>query len=215
MLSHASRHQAIELLIDTNLFSVVFPAITDEGKRFACRILPFLSVPRFEPSLASLLLECLNHTASRPRSRTAEIASACRAFKLSNEETSTVCWLCDSFNRCRSSSELPLHELKPLLADDRQELLLDVIEASARAELRPQSDIDFLNKYLKCTSTESLNPPPLISGSVLKSLGMETGPEFSTVLRQIRNDQLDELISTSEEAIARVKEMLTSGDRLV
>jgi poly(A) polymerase len=205
MLSHSSRHRSLELLVETTLFSVVFPSVSDAGQKTAHRIMPFLSLPSFEPALAALLQEQLNGAADRHKSRTMNVASACREFKLSNEEISTVCWLCDAFDRCASPAELPLHELKPLLADRRHKMLLDLMEAFVHAELRVPNGIEFLNTYLAKTSAERLDPVLLISGTDLISLGMKPGPEFSATLRLLRNEQLDEKISTHEEAMTRAQ----------
>ncbi|MCH2202218.1 MAG: CCA tRNA nucleotidyltransferase [Fuerstiella sp.] len=205
MLSHSSRHLALGLLVEIDLFSVVFPSASDEAKDLALRLAPFLRLPRFEPTLAMLLQERLDVDGDHLRVRTTHIAAACRELKFSNEEVSTICWLCDACNRCKCPSELPLHHLKPILSDNRHPLLMDLIEALVQAEMRPQNDAVFLNTYLNQTSPEILDPSPLISGVDLKRLGMKDGPEFSTVLRKIRNEQLDELISTRDEAMARVE----------
>jgi len=211
MLSHSSRHRCLELLVDTTLFSVVFPLVSDDARKTAQRIMPFLSLPTFESALAALLQEQLNSAADRHKSRTMNVAAACRKFKLSNEEVSTVCWLCDAFDRCSSPVELPLHELKPLLADHRHKMLLDLLQAFVQAELRPLSGVEFLQTYLAKTSAEQLDPAPLISGTDLIALGMKPVPEFSATLRLLRNEQLDEVISTHEEALQRAQ-MLCSAD---
>lgn len=208
MFAHGSRHLAFELLEDTSLFAVIFPTTTDEGGTAARRILPFLSQPAFEPALAAVLQERLDLTSDHHKSRTSRIDEACREFRFSNEETSTICWLCDVFHRCRNPSQLPLHELKPLLADSRQPLLLDLIGAGVAAGQRPQCDIEFLQTYLAKTATEVLAPPTLITGLDLKFLGMKDSPDFGAILRLIRNEQLDEVITTREEAIARVRGLM-------
>ncbi|MEO2036357.1 MAG: CCA tRNA nucleotidyltransferase [Planctomycetaceae bacterium] len=207
MLAHASRHVATDLLVETKLFSVLLPATTEEARNTARSIMPFLTEPAFEPAMAALLQENIDSNAERAQSRTVRIAAICRDFKLSNQEISTICWLCDGFDRCSSPSSLPLHTLKPLLADHRRTLLLDLINASVRAGRRPEADIEFLRGYLTHTTPEAMNPPPLITGSDLKSLGMGAGPAFSTILRQIRNEQLDEVISTRDEAMSRAEEL--------
>lgn len=211
MLSHSSRHRSLELLVETTLFPLVFPSLSEAGEKIVHRIMPFLSLPAFEPALAAILQEQVNGTADRYKLRTMHVAKVCRDFKLSNDEISTVCWLCDAFDRSSSPAELPLHELKPLLADPRHKLLLDLMEAYVRAELRAPSGVEFLNAYLAKTSAEQLNPDLLITGKDLISLGMKPGPEFSATLRQLRNEQLDEQINTHEEAMERAR-LLGSAD---
>ncbi len=211
MLSHSSRHRSLQLLVETALFPVLFPSVSEAGEQIVHRIAPFLSLPTFEPALAAILQEQLNGTADRYKLRTLKVAMVCRDLKLSNEETSTVCWLCDAFDRSSSPSELPLHELKPLLADPRHKLLLDLMNAFVRAELRAPSGVEFLSTYLAKTCAEQLNPDLLITGTDLISLGMKPGPEFSETLRQLRNEQLDEQLNTHEEAMERAR-LLCSVD---
>lgn len=211
MLSHSSRHRSLQMLVETTLFPVVFPSVSDAGEQVVHGIMPFLSLPAFEPALAAILQEQFNGTADRYKLRTLNVAMACRDLKLSNDETSTVCWLCDAFERSSSPRELPLHELKPLLADPRHKLLLDLMNAFVRAELRAPSGVEFLNTYLAKTSAEQLNPELLITGTDLISIGMKPGPEFSATLQQLRNEQLDEQINTHEEALERAQ-LLHSAD---
>ena len=48
-------------------------------------------------------------------------------------------------------------------------------------------------------------PKPLIDGEVLKSLGMQPGPEFGQTLREVYQRQLDGTITSREQAIQYVK----------
>jgi len=48
----------------------------------------------------------------------------------------------------------------------------------------------------------------LLTGDDLKALGVESGPEFSRILRHVRNAQLDELIHTRDDALSRVRDIL-------
>lgn len=207
MLGHPARLAGLNLLIETSLFMVVLPNITDAAIHTARQTFPHLTEPTFEPSLAILFGEKLKPEADTQRSRTALVSDTCRSFRLSNEETSTICWLIDTFNRSLNPSRLALHTLKPILSDDRRDLLLDMIRASVRANLRPPEDMRFLSDYLAKTAPETLNPEPLITGNDLQDLGMKAGPEFSAILHQIRNEQLDELIDSHEEALKRVQQL--------
>lgn len=207
MLGHPSRLTAMELLVDMRLFSVVFPMVPDSAMQSALRAFPFLKESAFEPAMALLFQHLLNPATDQPRKRTQAISEAGRSFRLSNEEISALCWLCDAFERSRSPDSLPLHELKPLLADKRRDLLLDLIQATVQAGTRPAGDIEYLQRWLAETPPESLDPPPLITGAELTAMGLKPGPEFSRILRLIREEQLDELISTPEEALQRAQQL--------
>jgi poly(A) polymerase len=207
MLRHPSRSEALRLLVETNLFQIMFPHTSSANTETAARLFPKLKMTAFEPALTLLLHHQLRPNESSLRSRTATIADRCREFKLSNTELDTICWLSDSIERFRSPEQLPLHKLKPILANPLSEMLMDVITAAVTTGLRPETDLQFLEAYLEQTTPESLAPMPLITGNDLKSLGVESGPEFSRILRTVRNAQLDELIHTRDEALSRVRDM--------
>jgi len=208
MLQHPSRSRAFSLLVETNLFPILFPHATDENTTTAARLFPELKFAAFEPALTLLLRDQLRPNEDTPRSRTATIAALCRELKLSNAESDTVCWLSDCFEGCQAPEQLPLHKLKPMLANPRIPMLVDMIAAAVTAGLRPATDLQFLESYLDQTTADQLAPRPLITGDDLKSLGVASGPEFSRILRVVRNAQLDELLQTRDEALSRVRDML-------
>jgi len=208
MLAHPSRSAAVDLLASMTLLPVVFPDVSRDSVKTAAQILPHLTTPRFEPALAVLLHRALDQTSSQFRQRTAAIAAECRRLRLSNDEFSTITWLCDHFESSQEATKLPLHRIKPVLADSRHDLLLDMISAAAKAGVRAQSDVDFLASYLAESGPEALNPEPLLTGADLKSLGISPGPDFSRILKQIRNEQLDEVIQTRDQALTRAADLI-------
>ena len=58
-----------------------------------------------------------------------------------------------------------------------------------------------LAKLALAWPAEKLNPAPLLSGSDLKALGLRPGPEFGRMLASLRKLQLDDEITTREQAI--------------
>ena len=53
----------------------------------------------------------------------------------------------------------------------------------------------------------SCTRPPLLTGRDLIELGYTPGPEFSSLLRQLEEGQLDGSLTTRTEAIARVRQI--------
>jgi hypothetical protein len=47
-----------------------------------------------------------------------------------------------------------------------------------------------------------LNPPPLITGEDLKTIGIPPGPEYRTILDAVRHAQLEKRIATRDEALS-------------
>ena len=204
MLAHSSRTTAVNLLEDSHLLPAVFPNMTDAGRQVARQLLPFLTSDRFEPSCAVLLLEHIDDSADSPQDRTSAVRAECRRLKLSNEETDCIAWLANAFVSCPRPSRLPLHILKPLLADSRRNLFVEQFAAGCTAGSRSIDELTYLRNYLRDTPPDQLNPAPLISGDDLIRRDVEQGPEFSRILKQIRQEQLDERLTTREAALQRV-----------
>ena len=58
---------------------------------------------------------------------------------------------------------------------------------------------------------ERLNPVPLVDGSDLIRHGLEPGPQFASLLEQIRDAQLNGEIRHRDEALALVDRLLASN----
>ena len=211
MLAHSSRAVSVRNLHDVGLLEVIFPSLFESGfdptlLDSICQILDALQEARFEPSLVVLLSSLYDAEPEMSDRRTAGIRAECRKLKLSNEETSCIAWLADNAVIFQRAGELPLHVIKPLLADARRLLLLDVLQAGANEEAVAAARS--LNDYLTKTSAEVLNPPPLIDGEDLMRENVEPGPEFKRILTTIRQEQLDELLHDHESAMQRARELL-------
>ena len=216
MLSHASREHSFRLLQQTGLLPEVLPEIchdscraTDEAElSFIRRSLLHLESEQFEPALA-LILRSLRHPGTAGRS-TAAVESVCRRLKLSNEETSSVCWLVDSLPVLDDIRSRPLHVRKQLLAHPNIELLLQTSAALAAAENRPATDVRFCREYLSTLHGDELCPPPLVDGQDLIALNVLQGPAFRMLLTTIRNEQLDEILASRTDALDRLRELVNA-----
>jgi poly(A) polymerase len=69
---------------------------------------------------------------------------------------------------------------------------------------------EFVKEKLSLMALEVIKPPPLIGGRDLIALGLKPGPLFGEILNEIYDLQLEEKISSREEAIALVKEKYCS-----
>jgi hypothetical protein len=58
---------------------------------------------------------------------------------------------------------------------------------------------------------ERLNPPPLVDGSDLIRHGLNPGPQFSDILEQARDAQLNGEIHTPDEALAFIDRLRGPG----
>lgn len=227
ILADPGRERAYRLLLETGLHPVLFPELyafdsqnvtesdpphTPSTSQLTIsvaetgHVLKHLHVRRFEPSLAAILLP-LQPRGVEGVPRTSAVTEKCRTLKLALEELKCVAWLCGSLSLVAAAFDKPLHVLKPLLADHRSEMLLDLSAAVAMAKGGEPVDADYCRRYLSQTSAEELNPTPLVSGQDVLSLAIPPGPILGELLQTIRREQLDEQLTTRESALIRLREL--------
>jgi poly(A) polymerase len=204
MLVDPARIAAVRLLLSTNLATSVLPEIifpspgTGEGPGVraerlekALTVLGRLKDPEFPLALAALL-----HTLTDSNG----IKAICRRWRLSNKETDRAVWLVENQRTIIHPESMKWSALQPILIDDGINDLLELMEASS-----PEGDTAAgfcLNLLLQ--PPEKLNPPPLISGEDLLALGIPQGPRYGTILKKVRDMQLDGEILTREDAVASI-----------
>ena len=66
----------------------------------------------------------------------------------------------------------------------------------------------FLNEKAGEFASEPLIPPPLVTGRDLISRGLEPGPRFREILEDIQTEQLENRLSTREEALGYLEGLL-------
>ena len=209
MLSHSTRHIAFEYLQDTQLLKVICAGELANANSQAVNALRHLRMPRFESAFA-LLGGHLIDPDQPPGKRGGPLQDLCRGLKLSNTETSDISWLAHSLFQIAAPSELPLHQLKPILADPRHKLLIDISKAvDAGASSAPDA-ARWIEHYLSDTTEQQLNPQPLVSGGDIESLGVPKGPVFAKLLQEVRRAQLDEEVGTREEGLALLQSLAES-----
>jgi len=201
MLSHPSRKIAVELMLTTGLLAQTLPEVSADNVADVLASMTQLGEAPFVLSMALLLGPSWNGSAAKATDRVASIRQICRQLKLSNAETDTICWLADSAGLVSAGTSLPKHVLKPMLSH------LNIDSLLALLETRPESSEGYeqLLRVQQETPIDLLNPPPLIDGEDLKTLGVQAGPKFSRILKTIRDEQLDEILMTTDAALARAR----------
>jgi poly(A) polymerase len=169
------------------------------GFEASLHMLHLLDEPRFELALAALL----HMLPAEPTVR-----DICLRLKLSNEEKDRTVWLVAHQDDLRAAPEFSLAQLKRALshpyADDQLKLLHVRLLADG-ADLHP---VLFCQEYLANTPLSEINPPPLIDGGDLIQLGLKPGPQFKTLLDEIRDAQLNGEITTKDEALEMAQKKL-------
>ncbi len=83
--------------------------------------------------------------------------------------------------------------------------------AIAAAENQPATDVQFCRDYLSSLKGNELCPPPLVDGQDLIALNVPQGPAFRKLLSAIRDEQLDEILTTRTAALERLRELVNAG----
>jgi poly(A) polymerase len=231
LLVHPRRARGINLLHDLGLAAAILPEVvamkglpqgppsapTGDLWDHVMKVLDLLgSEPSFPLALAALL-----HDVGKPRSkgRTPDrytfyghehigrrLASEIGLrLKLSNEERERIDWLVEKHQYLGDARTMRKSKLKTILHHPGIRELLDLHRADAVASGRSLDHVEYCEELLR---TLPPLPPPPIDGDDLKALGLEPGPLFKHLLDAVREAQLEETLSTREEAVRLVYRLL-------
>ena len=203
MLVDRHRRRAIELCDSVDLLPLILPELKSElrdlsAHELTLRMLDELQQPSFELALAVLL----HSLPAKP-----VVYDACRRLKLSNEEADRITWLVAHQDDLANAPAQTLASLKRTLAHPYRDDLLSLLRVKLLAREADLQPVLFCDEYLARTPQSVIDPPPLITGDDLKALGMAPSPAFKSVLESIRDAQLNDEITTPEQAIEMVQRL--------
>jgi tRNA nucleotidyltransferase/poly(A) polymerase len=197
MLLDPHRGRAVGLLAETEL--LVQPAIlpelgaivadADQLNRILDR-LERLQAAELPEALAALVWDLSDHELP--------VRMAAR-LRLSNQVRDTLAWIVDNADVLAEANTLPWSRTQPLLVDPRVANALRFLEARRETGEPLVEAIAFCRKCL-AMPREQLDPPRLLDGRALRTLGLKPGPNFARILDEIRRRQLDGEIASPEEA---------------
>lgn len=199
MLTHETQARAAVMLHDTGLLKELLPEVArladdqDDPHPWeeTLRVLSDLGHTTLPVGLAALL-----HMAGGP-----ELAHELgERWRLTNKETERTAWLLAHLNEIARAESLAWPQLQRLLIAPGIEELLTLYEAKSYPG---DTTLPYCRKKLQLP-LEQLNPPPLLGGHDLIEHGIKPGPQFRTLLEQVRDAQLEQEIDTREEALALV-----------
>jgi poly(A) polymerase len=202
MLEGASRTNAVELLRQTGLLEQVLPEVTKgdndrhDGWQTKLRFLDALDRPTFPQALAVLL--------GWPQGEKVAATVGPR-WRLSNKEIERIDWLLRHGASLDDAAAQPWPRLQPVLVHEGIDDLMGLYQTAARLGLAAQADVDFCRQKL-ALPPDLLNPPPLVTGEDLITLGVPKGKLYATLLKAAREAQLAGLVRTAEEARHYVSE---------
>jgi poly(A) polymerase len=137
-------------------------------------------------------------------------AEICRRFRFSNDETHQILALIENHMRFADAPRMRASTLKRFfrLANFPEHLTLhrmDCLAAHRNIEIW-----NFVRERYESTPEEAVRPKPLLTGRELIAAGYTPGPAFKEILQSIEDAQLEGAITTSEQAMALVREKFGS-----
>jgi poly(A) polymerase len=199
MLTGPDPALAIRLTDDVDLLRSILPELQSErALNQTVDMLRSLDAPSFGLA-AAVLFHSLEQES---------VAIVCRRLRLSNHETDAICWLVQHIDALENAASLPLSQLKRLLTCRDSRDLLALVRARQLAASNSASDVDFCETFLRETATEIINPQPLITGNDLIQMGLQPGQQFKQIIDAVRDEQLNERISTQNQALAFAREII-------
>jgi len=231
ILTHARRAVGLELLEDTGLLRHLLPEVmagrgVKQGKRLhpegdvwrhTVLAMSLLENPTFEFALAVLLHDVGKPVTAEPtgdriflaHEREGErIAREIAArLRLSNRETETIAFLVRHHMMFKDVPHMRKSTLKRFLGHELFSRLAELHRIDALASNGDLSSYEAAMEAKDRLSEEEIKPKPLVTGDDLAAAGIERGPLMGRILRRLYTAQLDDEITTRDQAIALAKRL--------
>ena len=131
----------------------------------------------------------------------AQVRDVGRRLRLSNKEIDCIAWLLEQTPAMLDAASLPWPRLQRLLIHEGRDELLTLLAA-----MLPANDAGLARcRTALALPAEELNPPPLVTGDDLIRSGVRAGRQFSALLEQLRDRQLDRNILSKDDAIVAAR----------
>ncbi len=131
-----------------------------------------------------------------------QVRQACRAIRCSNEESDTICLLLKWSVRIQGDDELELADIKNMLASNHFD------EICALASALENEAVQSIRQRAEEIVPEDAAPPPLLDGAFLLDQDIPQGPIYRQVIDAVYRAQLNERVSTVEQAQAMAMEII-------
>ncbi|MCK4299112.1 MAG: CCA tRNA nucleotidyltransferase [Planctomycetes bacterium] len=135
----------------------------------------------------------------------------CARLKMSRRERESVAWLVRNHLRLLDAPKMRRGRLRQFLAHPLLDDLCELFRADALASSRDLTAYDFVVAAKKDLGEEPALPAPLLTGTDLLSMGLAEGPLIGELLRRVQEEQLEESITTKQEALALARRLVEEG----
>jgi poly(A) polymerase len=126
----------------------------------------------------------------------------CARLRLSTLQTRRVTHLVAQHMNLTTWSEMREAKLKRLFAEDAFEELAELWRADCLASGGTAAGYEALMARYRSVGAEGYRPAPLVTGHDLIEMGLEPGPAFAEILRQVYDVQLEGGLPSRQDALA-------------
>jgi tRNA nucleotidyltransferase/poly(A) polymerase len=232
ILTEGGARRGFELLAETGLLPVVLPEVDrmrgvhqspdyhPEGDVWQHTLLLLQQLPAGAPE--TLALGALLHDVAKPQCAGrkgeritfyghpavgADLAvTICQRLRRSRTTWERVDYLVRHHLRLAQAPEMRLATLKKMLAEDGFEELCRIARLDALASSRDLRYVLFCERRRTELRAEELQPPRLLTGADLLTMGYAPGPRIGEILRLLEDAQLEGVVTSRAAAETFVRE---------
>lgn len=208
ILMHPTRRRGVELLSHVGLLAAILPeasrwcAVRNEETEAWLQIQHALGEAPFPLALAALLWPLAHEDAH-------VVGQVSRRWRLSNDEAQSASWILAHEETLRNARQVKWPRLQRILISAHT---ADGLKLATAVESELTGDTpgtDLCRERLQLDSAV-LNPPPLLTGDDLIAHGIRPGRDFKILLDAVRDSQLNQEISSRDDAIQLVDRLRSS-----
>lgn len=230
IIIHPNRVKGLKLLDESGLLRAIMPELMEmkgvrqpeeyhpEGDVWIHTLLTMekLESYDFETSMGALL-----HDVGKPRTfqmrdgkptfYTHEYVGeemalkVCKRLRLSKKETEVIAYIVRNHLKFKDVMKMKVSTLKRFVNEKHFDRLKTVAIADTKASTKDLSFFKFIDDFVQSMSLEQLKPKPFIGGNDLIRLGMTPGPQFSRIIREVYDRQLEGRFASKRDALAYIK----------
>ncbi len=142
-------------------------------------------------------------------------AEICRRFRFSNDEAGQILALIENHMRFADAARMRASTLKRFFRLERFEEHLALHRMDCMAAHGNLDTWNFVRERFEATPEEVVRPKPLLTGRELIAAGYAPGPQFKEMLHATEDAQLEGAVSSTEEALALVRQRFGSPAKTV
>ncbi len=133
-------------------------------------------------------------------------------LKLANEISDALKFCLSAQAAMHLAEQKPWSLIQPILVNENSRLAVDLFDLRASLTQAGQADPMMITaRWLKQQlqrEPRQLDPPPLLVGDDLIAMGLKPSPQFKDLLQQVRQQQLDQMLTDREAALDWLRDIL-------